>query len=204
MMKAATWVNNPSSSKRLPMISIAAASMSSGGRLAGPATGKPTALTRPCCRNSKATTIRTTLSTRGCHSARNASLTITTDAPMLRLQRATSCTARRCRSRSNLGDPVQATRAPSDSRDSTASELDVELLELVGLGLRRADPVAHRRPGHDVPAISRAIGVELDVIGEKTRADRGIHGIRHGELAEEVRPAIGRETVAPDGDDAVD
>src|SRR5205085_4769942 len=75
-------------------------------------------------------------------------------------------------------------------RRNMRSELDVELFQLVGLGLGGSDPFLHVRQRHDGLAISGAGGIELDVIGEEAGDDRRVHGIRHaGLFPEQIRTA---------------
>ncbi len=86
-----------------------------------------------------------------------------------------------------------------------ALELNIELLNLVGLSLGAGDPFFHVRQRHDCLAVGRALRIELHVIGEEARHHRSVHGIRHARLRpEQVRPFAGGEALAPDGDDAID
>ncbi len=48
------------------------------------------------------------------------------------------------------------------------------------------------------------MGIERHVVGEEPRAHRRIHRIRHGQTAEQERPAGRRQAIAPDGEDALD
>ena len=85
------------------------------------------------------------------------------------------------------------------------SELRFEFFDRVGLGLRRFDPFQHVGKIEDRVAVVGADPVELHVIGDEARAHRRVHRVGESRLlAEQVRPVIGLQTLAPDRDDAVD
>ena len=85
-------------------------------------------------------------------------------------------------------------------------ELDVELFELVGLGLRAPRSIPSSRGSAMIGlAIGGAVGVELDVVGEEARAHRRDTSRRPCRALRRTGTARrSREALAPDRDDAVD
>ena len=107
-----------------------------------------------------------------------------------------------------LTDPTQLTAGRNlilHGRPMSRSKLNVEFFKLIRLDLGGGDPVLHRRHRHDGLAVSGRLRIDRDVIGEKPRAHRCVHGVRGARLvSEEIRPLIFRETLTPDRRDAVD
>src|ERR1017187_4295931 len=84
------------------------------------------------------------------------------------------------------------------------SKFSIQFIDGLGLFLRGAYPVPHRRQFHDAVTIGAADRVELDVVGAKARHHRRVHGVRHRLLAEQEGAAISSEALTPEADNAVD
>lgn len=63
-------------------------------------------------------------------------------------------------------------------------EFDIELLDLIGLGLRGFGPFDHRWQFDNTLAIGGTVAIERHVIGAKACNNRCVHGVRGGERSE--------------------
>src|SRR6478736_8471093 len=61
-------------------------------------------------------------------------------------------------------------------RHGLGSELDIKLVKFVRFCLGGGNPFLHVRQLHDGSAIGGTLAVQLDIIGEKPRHHRRIHG----------------------------
>src|SRR6516165_2411863 len=83
-------------------------------------------------------------------------------------------------------------------------ELRLKLLDLLVLRERGVAPFAHSGELPDPLRVGVKLAVERDGIGAKTADDRGVHRVRHADLAEQEWAAIGLQAFAPDVENPVD